>query len=216
MTGRKCQMLSRLVTPLFLTPIFVAGLFLSLDSALADDRPGDPSLLIVPAFEHPAVSRYLPGAKRTVVTPAFVGKTGKITPVSEKSFATPEEWDAFVKEARERSLLQLATLDTTMMRDEHDVIQMAVITTETPVTASLILLPEFLQHFSAIFGPELLITIPAQNKICVFPKLANHLPQMAAAIRDDYLISVMPASTEIFELSHNGLRAVGSLNPDDD
>jgi hypothetical protein len=39
---------------------------------------------------------------------------------------------------------------------------------------------------------------------------------MAAAIRDDYLISAMPASTEIFELSHNGLRAVGSLNPDDD
>ena len=185
-------MLSRLVTPHFLTPIFVASLFLSLDSALADERPGDPSLLIVPAFEHPAVSRYLPGAKRTVVTPAFVGKTGEITPVSEKSFATPDEWDAFVKEARERSLLQLATLDPTMIRDDNDVIQMAVITT------------------------ELLITIPTQNKICVFPKLANHLPQMAAAIRDDYLISAMPASTEIFELSHNGLRAIGSLNPDDD
>ncbi len=209
-------MLSRWATSLLLMPLLSIILLLSIKSTQADEQSGEPTLLIVPAFEHPAVSRYLPDAKRTIVTPAFLSKSGDITPVTEHSFATSKEWDGFVKEARERSLLELATLDPKMIRDNHDVIQMAVITTESPNIASLILLPEFLQHFSAIFGPELLIAIPSQNKICVFPKLANHLPQMAGTIRDDYLISAMPASTEIFELSHSGLHAVGSLNPDDD
>lgn len=182
----------------------------------AESPQGDPALLVAPSFEHPAVSRYLPGAKRTILTPALVTKSGEITLLDEKALKTPDAWDHFVKEAAERSRLQLATLEPTMVRDGHGIIQMAVISTETPMTASAILLPGFLEHFSAIFGPELLITVPTQNKICIFPKLANHLPQMRGAIRDDYLISAMPASTEIFELTRQGLHAVGSFDPDDE
>jgi hypothetical protein len=33
-------------------------------------------------------------------------------------------------------------------------------------------------------------------------------------MRDDYLISPMPLSTEIFELSRFGLRTIGSFDPD--
>lgn len=211
--ARKDQRLSRLhVLTIFVT------LFLVSASAktLANDQEGAPALLIVPDFERPPVSLYLAGSKRTLATPALINKSGQITYLKSDALKTPEAWDSFVKEARDRSLLELATLDPTMVRDAHGVIQMAVITTDSPVTASCILLPGFLQHFSAIFGPEILIAIPTHNKICIFPKLANHLPQMAGAIRDDYLISPKPASTEIFELSRNGLHAVGSLNPDDE
>ncbi len=182
----------------------------------ASDQKGDPSLLIVPSFERPSISRYLPLSKRTLLAPAFVTKSGEITFVRGREFQTSEQWDRFVKAARERQALQLATIDPQMIRDNHGVIQMAVIVSENPTTASCIMQPGFLQYFSAIFGPELLIAIPTRNKICIFPKLANHLPLMRDAIRDDYLISPMPASTEIFELSKNGLRAVGSLNPDDE
>ena len=207
--------MSRFTATTLLTLLLAA--ILSLGSPLRAENPqGDPALLIAPSFEHPAVSRYLPDAKRTILIPALVTKSGEITLLDEKALQTSEEWEHFVKDATERSRLQLATLEPTMVRDEHGIIQMAVITTETPMTASAILLPGFLEHFSAIFGPELLITVPTQNKICIFPKLANHLPQMRGAIRDDYLISAMPASTEIFELSHQGLHAVGSFDPDDE
>lgn len=182
----------------------------------ASDQKGDPSLLIVPSFERPSVSRYLPLSKRTLLAPAFVTKSGEITFVGQKEFQTPEQWDRFVKAARERQALALATIDPQMIRDNHGVIQMAVIVSDNPMTASCIVQPGFLQHFKDIFGPELLIAIPTRNKICIFPKLANHLPLMRDAIRDDYLISPMQASTEIFELSQSGLRAVGSLNPDDE
>lgn len=220
MTGRKGQRLSRACFPLRRKVLSMAllgsCLFPGMNRILAGTGEGTPSLLIVPDFERPAVSRYIPGAKRTLLTPVLIKKSGETTPLGAGDLSTPGEWDHFVKEAKENSSLQLATMDPTMVRDEHGVIQMAVILSESPITASCILLPGFLQHFSAIFGPELLITIPTQNKICVFPKLANHLPQMREAIRDDYLISSVPASTEIFELSRNGLHAVGSLDPEDE
>jgi hypothetical protein len=195
--------------------LFIFLLLTSLSSK-ANDQTGDPALIIVPSYEHPLVSRYLPGSKRTLVAPALVSRSGEITYLTPNDISAPEAWDRFIKLAKELSSLQLATLDPEMIRDEHGVIQMAVIHSDKPITAALILLPGFLDHFSAIFGPELLITIPTQNKICVFPKLANHLPQLTEAIRDDYLISSAQASTEIFELNRNGLHAVGSIDPDDE
>ena len=167
----------------------------SILNSRAENQKEMPALLIVPAFERPPVSRYLLGSKRTLITPIRINNSGEISYLKANELTTEEQWDRFVKESCEDSLLHLATLDPLMIRDEKGVIQMAVVTSESPLTASCILLPGFLQHFSAIFGPELL---------------------MRDAIRDDYLISAMPASTEIFELSKNGLRAVGSLNPDDE
>lgn len=185
-------------------------------SALDEPTESVPALLIAPAYLRPQVYRYLPGAKRTIIYPAMINKSGGMEPVDVKNFQKGEDWDRFIKDSQERTSLQLAILDPTMVRDSHGVIQMAVIFTDTPVTASCILSPGFLQHFSAIFGPELLIAIPTQNKIYVFPKLANRLQAMTETIRDDYVISPMPASTELFELSKYGLHAIGSLNPDDD
>ena len=193
----------------------VSLIFLGAGNAVANKQEGDPILLIVPSFERPAVCRYLPGSKRTLITPSLMQNNGETQPLGANEVTIPEEWDRFIKSAKERSALQLATLNPEMIRDSHGIIQMAVINSESPLTASTILASGFLQHFSAIFGPELLVAIPTRNKIYVFPKLANHLQEMTGTIRDDYLISPMPVSTEIFELSRNGLHAVGSLDPDD-
>ena len=173
------------------------------------------TLLIGPAFLQPPVYRYLPGSKRTIIYPALLKKFAETDPLNGKGFK-PETWDQYETSVEKQIAFFDPKTETRAVRDSNGVIQMAVIFTDTPVTATCILSPGFLQHFSAIFGPELLIAIPAQNKIYVFPKLANRLEAMAETIRDDYLISPMPASTELFELSKNGLHAVGSLNPDDD
>ena len=37
---------------------------------------------------------------------------------------------------------------------------------------------------------------------------------MSQNIRDDYLISPAPVSTELFEISKKGIRAVGETEPD--
>lgn len=115
--------------------------------------------------------------------------------------------------AKERISLLLATAEVKMVRDDRGVIQMAVITGDNPEIATCVLLPGFLERFSAFFGPELLISIPTRNKIYVFPKLANRLPDALATIHDDHLIAPQPVSMELFELSKTGFHAVGTLEP---
>lgn len=176
---------------------------------------GSPALLLGGSFEKTPIHRFLPGAKKTFLFPARVGRLGEITPLNGSPGIRSTSWDPFLKGARERSGLLLATLDPELIRDSRGVIQMAVIHTEDPMTASCILASGFLPRFSALFGPELIIAIPARNKIYVFPKLANRITDTSQTIRDDYLISPMPVSTELFELSKKGIRAIGDLDPND-
>jgi hypothetical protein len=205
MLGRKDQRLSRLL---------MTGLLIACAPADASqDKESTPGLLLGGSFERMPVQRFLPGSKRTVLFPARMGRHGEITPLQGDSALTEASWDRFLKESGERAGLLLATMDPRMIRDARGVIQMAVISRDDPMTASCILAPGFLQRFSAIFGPELIVAIPARNKIYIFPKLANRLPDISRTITDDYLISPMPISTELFEISRKGIRAVGDIDP---
>jgi hypothetical protein len=177
---------------------------------------GHPALLFGGSFERPPVLRFLPGSRKTILFPAYVNGHGDCIPLGSKGIPNPRSWEAFLKESGERTSLLLATIDPKLVSDQRGVIQMALIVSDNPMTASCILAPGFLQRFSAIFGPELLIVIPARNRIYVFPKLANRLTTMTETIRDDYKISPMPVSTEVFELTRRGLKTIGTLEPSDE
>jgi len=166
-------------------------------------------------FERPQIHCFLPGSKRTLLFPARVSRHSEVTPLGSDARMSPEAWDLFLKESREDTSLLMATLNPLMVRDSHQVIQAAVMSSDDSRLASCILNPGFLRRFSAIFGPELIVAIPSRTKIYVFPKLANRLPEMIQAIHDDYLISPQPVSTELFELSKKGVRAIGTVDPDD-
>jgi hypothetical protein len=190
---------------------FLAALLLP-SGALRADTPGECLLLLGPASERAPVERFLPGSRRTILYPASVDSYGL-----PRSLRSPGKggWDHLITESLDRAGLLLSTIDPLLVRDSKGVLQMAVLSADTPLLATGVLTKGFLTKFSALFGPELLITIPARNKVYVFPKLANRIPEMSATIRDDYLISPMPVSTELFELSKSGLKAVGTIDPDE-
>lgn len=174
---------------------------------------GSPLLLLGAGSERPPVGRFLPGSRRTILYPASVASYGLTTPLRSPG---RKGWDRLVADSLERAALLLSTVDPLLVRDSKGVLEMAVLSGDnTPLLATGTLTKGFLTRFSALFGPELLVAIPARNKIYVFPKLANRIQEMSAAIRDDYLISPMPVSTELFELSKKGLKAVGTLDPDE-
>lgn len=193
--------------------ILLALLTLTWNKSLKASEDLIPGLLFGGSFERPPVSCFLPGSKKTLLFPATIDQVNRFHSLTSPGTMFSSDWDHFLKQAQERSSLLLATLNPAMIRDIHGVIQMAVISTDNPLTASCILLPGFLKRFSAIFGPEVVIAIPARNKIYIFPKLANQLQAMAGTIRDDYLISPQPVSTELFELSKKGLRTIGNVDP---
>ena len=176
---------------------------------------GDPAILLGGSFERPPVHAFLQGSKRTLLYPAMVGPHGEVTPLEGSAWMTASGWDRLIKRSRDNSSLLLSTLDPLLIRDRKGVLQMAVLTTDSPLVATCILSPGFLTRFSALFGPELIVAVPTRNKVYIFPKLANRLPDMTQNIRDDYLISAMPVSTELFEISKKGIRAVGNVDPSD-
>lgn len=172
----------------------------------------EPVLLLGGYFERPPIMRFFPGSKKTLLFPALVGIHGEIIPDKASARRSNIDWDHFVKDFRNRASLLMASLDPVMVRDAHGVIQMAVITGEDPMTASCVLSPGFLPKFSAVFGPELIVAVPTRNRIYVFPKLANRLPEYGSTIRDDYLASPAPVSCELFEISGNGLHTIGTTD----
>ena len=168
------------------------------------------ALVLGGAFEKPPVKRFLPGARKTILFPALLGRHGTIVPIGKG-----KRWEHLVSDSLERAALIMSTTDPLLVRDSRGVLQMAILNSDSPLLATGVLTKGFLNRFSAQFGPELIVAVPARNKVYVFPKLANRLPDASREIRDDYLISPMPVSTEFFELSKKGLKAAGTADPTD-
>jgi hypothetical protein len=176
-----------------------------------------PVLVVEPSFLHLSLGQKIAGAQRTVMVPAWLSKNSRgeesIT-VIEPGYETlsQEKMNQFVEQARANLSTALAELSPKWLRDEHGVIQVALLESPHPITASTILAPDFAAHFTSIFGPELLLAIPSSDRVYIFSKLLSPINSIASRIRDDYKLSLTPISTEFFELSTQKLRAVGSLD----
>ena len=176
-----------------------------------------PILLVEPSFLRASLQQKIAGAERTVIVPAWLIKKSnseETVALLEPGYQTLSEKKMrhFVEQARANLSAELAKLAPKFLRDEHGVIQVALLESPQPVTASTILAPDFAAHFTRIFGPDLLIAIPSSNRVYIFSKLLPPMNSIAPEIRDDYKLSVAPISTEFFELSHGQLRALGSFD----
>ncbi len=195
---------------------FTFFLFLSLSSLGAHEEK-IPILLVEPSFLRLPLSAPILGAQRTVIVPALLTKEKNreetitfLKPGYETIFE--KKMQRFVKKALANLSTELAQLSPKWIRDEHGVIQVALLESSQPIAASTILAPDFSNRFTTVFGPDLLLAIPSSNRVYIFSKLVSPLNKIAPMIRDDYKLSVTPVSTEFFELSHGQLRAIGSLD----
>ncbi len=195
---------------------FIFFLFLSLSTFAAREEK-IPILVVEPSFLHLPLGVPISGAKRTVIVPAWLlkKKNGEETiTFLQVGYQTlfEEKMNQFVKQARVNLSKGMTKLSPRWIRDQDGVIQVALLESSNPITASTILAPDFATRFTPIFGPDLLIAIPSANRIYIFSKLISPLNKIAPTIRDDYKLSLAPVSTEFFELSHGQLRAAGSLD----
>lgn len=198
-----------------LLKIFTFFLFLA-SSAFAREKK-IPILLVEPSFLHASLQQKITGAERTVIVPAWLIKKNngeETVTLLEPGYQTLSEKKMvhFVAQARANLSAELAKLSPKFLRDEHGVIQVAILESPHPVTASTILAPDFAAHFTTIFGPELLIAIPSSNRVYIFSKLLPPMNSIAPEIRDDYKLSLTPISTEFLELSQGQLQAIGSFD----
>lgn len=166
-------------------------------------------VLIEPKFMHPEVSFPIAAAERTVLVPGYLAGD-ELHYMSAAQFkALNISWPAF--QARAQAHRTTNKVKAEFSRGANKVIEYASVTSESPLTATAILSPDFLKIFADIFGPKLLVALPNRYTIFVFPALATNYREYAPMIISAYRATPYPVSLEIFEVSAAGLRAVGGF-----
>ncbi|HEY5706412.1 MAG TPA: hypothetical protein VIS96_12640 [Terrimicrobiaceae bacterium] len=167
-------------------------------------------LLIEPTFMRYESCWPIVGAERTVLVPArFVN--GEVLPLRESEVVElGATRDAILASASKAASEVLAGLTPRFIRDERNVIQCAVIESNSPLTASAVLAPEFSTLFNDTLGPDILIAIPNRFRIFVFPKLSPAYRSFSQLVIAEYDSSAYPVSKELFSIRKGKLIAIGS------
>jgi hypothetical protein len=167
-------------------------------------------LLIEPTFMHYESEWPIQGAQRTVLVPARY-LNGELLPLQrDEVLSLAVTQDEILASAPKAASEVLAKLTPRFIRDENEVIQCAVLESESPLTASAVLAPEFAALFSETLGPDLLVAIPNRFRIFVFPKGTPAYQQFSDFVIAEYDSSAYPVSKELFSVRKGKLIAVGS------
>jgi hypothetical protein len=170
-------------------------------------------LLIEPQFMHPEVSMPISGAESTVLVPGYIDENGDPQYFTKKDWDGQKlTWDTFKDRAVQNATQKKFHAD--LIRDVHKVVQYADITSEDPLTATMILSPDFLKKFKDIFGPTVLVAVPNRFTVFVFPALASDYQEFAPMILRAYQDSAWPVSLEVFQVSDAGIKAIGTFEND--
>lgn len=169
-------------------------------------------VLIEPTFMDPEVSFPISGARNTVLVPGYMDD-GDPTYFSKKDWVTLGlTWDSFRAKAAGNATEK--KFRAALVRDPNQVVEYAAITSDDPLTATMILSPDFLKKFKDVFGPTILVAIPNRFTVYVFPGQASEYKAFAPMVLQAYQDSAYPVSLEVFEISEDGMRAVGAFEPD--
>ncbi|HWB60307.1 MAG TPA: hypothetical protein VG733_12505 [Chthoniobacteraceae bacterium] len=152
----------------------------------------------------------IPNSKRAVLVPALLDKDGQPVYLTDKDFkALGVDWKTFLAAAQQNATAELKKLTPEYTRNKKKVIEFATLTSESPLTASVVLSPEFLKMFQQTLGDKVIVVIPNRYTVFVFPVLASDYKEYAPMVTDAYHERSHPVSTEVYELTDKGLTTIG-------
>jgi hypothetical protein len=192
--------------------VFFAALLLFSRLAFAEEPPPEAAWRIwfEPKFLHSATTSPIADAKQTVFAGGLRGPD-ELTVFSKETFAGLNvPWNEFFAKARVNSAADFAALKPRYVRNRKKVIEYAVLQSDEPFVASAVLAPKFLETFADTLGPKVLVVIPNQFTAYVFPALASTYEDFEPIIREAYHETAHPVSTEVFEFSAAGIKAIGA------
>ena len=166
-------------------------------------------LLVEPQFMRYDAAWPVPGSDRTVLVPArFIN--GEVLPLRrDEILKLGVNRNKILASAPKAAEEVLATLTPRYVRDGNQVIQFAVLESDSPLTASAVLAPSFGRQFAETLGPDVLVSIPNRHRIFVFSRLSPAYRRMADLVVSEYQSAANPVSREVFEAGRGKLAAIG-------
>ena len=174
--------------------------------------------VVITGPHHPqdAQTQPIPGAKETLFAAARSATAEKPFPLlSQEEFgALGVDWAAFRARSATAASAELARLKPELIRDRNAVIECAILRYKRPADdlTAAVLAPDFLQRFTPLFGRKMLLALPDRHTVFLFPRLASRYQEYAGRVLAVYRQSECPVSREVFELSAEGLRAIGAYS----
>ena len=168
-------------------------------------------ILIEPKFMKAPVSAPIAGAEKTELVAAIMGET-EVAYLPRARFEEMKmDWAAFAARAQKSAEAELKSVRTEYVRDGQKIIAYAAVRSSRGLIASAVLAPKFLDLFKNTLGEKVLVVIPNRTTAYVFPSLASNYQDYAPLIFKAYRATAFPVSTEVFELSVDGMKAVGAF-----
>jgi len=176
--------------------------------------------VVITGPHHPqdAQTQPIPGAKETLFAAARSATAAEEKPfplLSQEEFgALGVDWAAFRARSAAAASAELARLKPELIRDRNAVIECAILRCKRPADdlTIAVLAPDFLQRFTPLFGRKMLLALPDRHTVFLFPRLASRYQEYAGRVLAVYRQSECPVSREVFELSAEGLRAIGAYS----
>jgi len=166
-------------------------------------------LLIEPTFMNYEAAWPIANAKTTVLVPARM-VDGEVRPLLRSEILELKvNRKKILATAPGAASAVLATLKPRYVRDANKVIQYAVLESDSPLTASAVLAPEFAGLFTETLGPELIVAIPNRFRIFIFPKATFASLNISDLIFNEYHATNWPVTREIFALKKGKLITIG-------
>jgi hypothetical protein len=175
-------------------------------------KPAPLAACIEPAVMRTEAAQLLPGSRTTVVVPAWEDDLGLSRLTKEEFAATGLKWEQFLTEASTTAAALLKTLTPEIERDKKGAARYAVLRSESHLTASIILCPEFFTKFRETFGDRLVVLVPDRFTVYVFPRGFNDFQELGPEILDEFEDSIWPCSEEAFEITSDGLKCLGAFD----
>jgi hypothetical protein len=125
-----------------------------------------------------------------------------------------EEWGVDVEAVRSAACRNLATTlaDAEICWKDYHGARLGYFGTMLPCKAALMMAANLKQIAAPTLGWPLLAVIPAQDFLLLWDASRQDLiPQLEAVVVDQFTRSAYPLTTEVFEISHEGISAIGDF-----
>jgi hypothetical protein len=142
------------------------------------------------------------GAVLTVLSPAReLADVPGIAAYSKEEFKRVGlSVETFQARARAAADKLLASFKPEFVRDDEGKVVYAVIRSERPVVASLLMSPSLAKQFEESFGKEVWVALPTRRVMYIFPAQPQVLQRFAEELAERYREDPHAASAEVFAL----------------
>ncbi len=156
------------------------------------------------------VTAPLAGAQKAELVAAKTGEDGAVYLTRTDFAALKVDWEGFAKAAQANAEADADGLKIEYVRDRKKVILYAVARSERGLAGSAVLTRKFLELFKDTLGEKVLVALPNRTTAYVFPRLASTFQDYTSLIFEAYRATPFPVSTEVFEVSRDGVKAFGA------